>query len=276
MEKSEPFTHRRKGLNSAGIGVGGVVLMLVMVFFFSWLWKNQPVDPDEGVDNPKPGQQEDELDRYQFIRRRMVETQMRDRDITDPRVLKVMEKVPRHLFVPNHEQATAYDDRPLPIGYGQTISQPYIVALMTQAAKPKAQSRALEVGAGCGYQSAVLAELCKEVYAIEILEPLATTTKKRLAVMGYTNITLRCGDGYQGWKEHAPFDVILVTAAPEHVPKPLIEQLAIGGRMVIPVGEYYQDLLLLEKKPDGSIRSQGIAPVAFVPMIGEAQDRKDE
>ncbi|MBN2580169.1 MAG: protein-L-isoaspartate(D-aspartate) O-methyltransferase [Pirellulales bacterium] len=246
-----------------------------MTSFFSWKRGNRPAEP---ATDPVPaaGTSEEEPESFRAARRRMVETQMRRRDIDDPRVLKVMGKVPRQCFVPENEKYAAYDDRPLPIGYGQTISQPYIVALMTQLARPKPEDRALEVGAGCGYQSAVLAELSKEVYAIEIIGPLAAAAKKRLAELGYRNVTLRCGDGYQGWKEHAPFDVILVTAAPEHVPQPLVDQLAVGGRMVIPVGRYSQDLLLLEKLPDGSIRRQSVAPVVFVPMTGEALEQMDK
>ena len=196
---------------------------------------------------------------------------MRRRDIRDPNVLKVMGRVARDRFVPASERGRAYEDYPLPIGLGQTISQPYIVALMTQLAQPTADSRALEVGAGSGYQTAVLAELCKEVYGIEILRPLADRASKRLAAMGYKNVTIRCGDGYQGWPEHAPFDVILVTAAPDHVPQPLVDQLAPGGRLVIPVGRGFQQLLLIEKRPDGSIARQSVAPVQFVPMTGEAE-----
>jgi protein-L-isoaspartate(D-aspartate) O-methyltransferase len=275
MENTEPISPGSKRPRTVGIGLLGIFMMLMAASFFSWIWKNLPAAPelkpaaDVAIKENKP-------DLFDLARRRMVETQMRRRDITDPRVLEVMEKAPRHLFVPPHEQSVAYDDRPLPIGYGQTISQPYVVALMTQAVRTKPESRALEVGAGSGYQAAVLAELCKEVYAVEIIEPLATAAQQRLAALGYKNITFRCGDGYRGWKEHAPFDVIIVTAAPEHVPQPLVDQLAVGGRMAIPVGRYAQELLLLEKLPDGSIRRHHLAPVAFVPMTGEAQERKDE
>ncbi len=207
-------------------------------------------------------------------RQEMVDRQLRGRDITDERVLKVMGKVPRHLFVPKDEQDQAYEDHPLPIGYQQTISQPYIVALMTQLAKPRPESRALEVGTGSGYQAAVLGELCKEVYSIEIVAPLAQEATKRLAELGYKNVTVRAGDGYQGWAEKAPFDVILVTAAPDHVPQPLVEQLARGGRLVIPVGKYAQQLIVLEKQRDGTVTRQAVAPVVFVPMTGEAGSRK--
>jgi len=207
-------------------------------------------------------------------RRRMVEHQLRARDITDPRVLEVMGRVPRHLYVPENLRASAYADHPLPIGHGQTISQPYIVALMTQLARPKPSHRALDIGTGSGYQAAVLAELSKEVYSIEIVRPLAESAQKRLAQQGYKNLTVRCGDGYRGWPEKAPFDVIIVAAAPDHVPQPLIDQLAPGGRLVIPVGRFYQELLVIERRADGTVRRQPSIPVMFVPMTGEAEKRK--
>ena len=165
----------------------------------------------------------------------------------------------------------AYQDHPLSIGYGQTISQPYIVALMTQLARPTAESRALDVGVGSGYQAAILAEMCHQVYGIEILEPLANDARKLLAALGYQNIEIRCGDAYGGWPDGAPFDVILSVAAPAEVPRPLVEQLASGGRLVIPVGRYSQELLLIEKRPDGTIARTAVAPVQFVPMTGAAE-----
>jgi protein-L-isoaspartate(D-aspartate) O-methyltransferase len=221
------------------------------------------------VQQPKPG----EDPRFVEARRRMVETDLRDRDITDKRVLKVMGRIPRHRFVPEELQQVAYADHPLPIGRDQTISQPYIVALMTQLVRPKPESRALDIGTGSGYQAAVLAELCKEVYSIEILKPLAEQARKRLARLGYKNVTVRCGDGYRGWPKHAPFDVIIVAAAPDHVPKPLVDQLAPGGRLVIPVGRWYQELILIEKQKDGTVRRKSVTGVAFVPMTGEAEKR---
>ncbi|NUQ64813.1 MAG: protein-L-isoaspartate(D-aspartate) O-methyltransferase [Pirellulales bacterium] len=205
----------------------------------------------------------------------MVDEQLRGRDITDAKVLEVMGRVPRHRFVAESQQDSAYEDYPLPIGHGQTISQPYIVALMTQLAVPKPESRALDIGTGSGYQAAVLAELCKEVYSIEIVEPLAVEARGRLERLGYKNVTVRTGDGYRGWPEKAPFDVVLVAAAPEQVPEPLIEQLAPGGRLVIPVGGFFQELLVIEKKEDGSIERKSVAPVRFVPMTGEAQKRQE-
>lgn len=220
----------------------------------------QPPPAAVGIDDP-----------FAPARQEMVRDQLcgRGRDIVDPRVLAVMGRVPRERFVPARLRHQAYEDHPLPIGLGQTISQPYIVALMTQLARPTPKGRALEVGAGSGYQLAILAELCHEVYGIEILQPLADAARERLVALGYKNVTLRCGNGYQGWPEHAPFDVILVTAAPDHVPQPLVEQLAPGGRLVIPVGNYSQELILIEKGRDGSHRRENVAPVQFVPMTGE-------
>ncbi len=213
--------------------------------------------------------------RFSKARRQMVERDLKQRDITDKRVLAAMGRVERHRFVPEDLREVAYADRPLPIGHQQTISQPYIVALMTQVVRPKATDRVLDVGTGSGYQTAMLAELCKDVYSIEIVKPLAETAKKRLAKLGYKNVTVRSGDGYRGWKEHAPFDVIVVAAAPDHVPGPLIEQLAPGGRLVIPVGDFWQELLLIEKDREGKVGRKKIALVAFVPMTGEAEQRKD-
>jgi len=198
-----------------------------------------------------------------------------DRDITDQKVLEVMGRVPRQRFVPPTLQAQAYDDNSLRIGHNQTISQPYIVALMTQLVEPKAKSRALDVGTGSGYQAAVLAEICKEVYSIEIVEPLADEAKKRLMDLGYKNVTVRHGDGYRGWPEKAPFDVIIVAAAPGHVPQPLVDQLAPGGKLVIPVGgRFHQQLILIEKDNEGVVHRKPNIPVLFVPMTGEAQRRR--
>ena len=211
-------------------------------------------------------------------RREMVELQIRSRGIRDEGVLKAMRRVPRHLFVPESARRSAYMDGPLPIGHGQTISQPYIVALMTELGRPTKSSKALDVGTGSGYQAAILAELCKEVYSIEILEPLANQARQLLAQLGYTNITVRCGDGYRGWPEEAPFDLIIVAAAPDHIPQPLIDQLAEGGRLVIPVGGYYQQqsLTVVERQLGGDLRQWGVIPVAFVPMTGEAQSKSRE
>ncbi len=216
-----------------------------------------------------------EAERFRTAREEMVERQLRGRDITAPLVLEAMSRVPRHRFVPHEHVEQAYHDRPLPINYGQTISQPYIVALMTQLAAPTAESRALDVGTGSGYQAAVLAEICGEVYGIEIVEPLAERSAAVLDELGYENVTVRAGDGYRGWPEHAPFDVIILAAAPDHVPQPLIDQLAPGGRLVLPVGRRFQKLLVVEKQEDGSITERSVAGVAFVPMTGEAESREE-
>lgn len=205
--------------------------------------------------------------RFAAARRAMVDDQLRSRDIIDRKVLEVMGRIPREKFVPQDERRYAYDDRPVPIGHDQTISQPYIVALMTQLAVPSHSDRVLDVGVGSGYQSAVLAEMCQHVYGVEILEPLATAASQRLAKLGHKNVTVRCGDGRQGWPEHAPFQVIIVAAAADRVPQALLDQLAPGGRLVIPVGDYYQDLLLIVKRPDGTLYRRSVIPVRFVPLV---------
>jgi len=212
-------------------------------------------------------------DPYAAPRARMVEEQLRRRDIRDPRVLEVMGRVPRHEFVSASQRRLAYADGPLPIGYDQTISQPYIVALMTQLARPRAGGRALDIGTGSGYQAAVLAGLTGEVYSIEILCPLANEARARLARLGYANVEVRCGDGYRGWPEQAPFDAIILAAAPDHIPPALIDQLAPGGHLVLPVGEYEQELVDVEKRPDGSVIKRNVIPVRFVPMTGESERR---
>lgn len=198
-----------------------------------------------------------------------MERQLRPRGIDDSRTLRAMAKVPREKFVAKELQARAYEDRPLPIGYGQTISQPFIVAFMTQELKPKPTDRILEVGTGSGYQAAVLAELVAEVYTIEIVKPLAESAEVRLRELGYKNVHVKAGDGYKGWREHAPFDAIIVTAAPDHVPQPLVEQLKEGGRMIIPVGKTFaQELYLLEKR-GGVVKQTAVIPVKFVPLTRE-------
>ena len=206
----------------------------------------------------------------------MVAEQLADRDITDPRVLEVMGQVARERFVPEELRGHAYEDHPLPIGQDQTISQPYIVALMVQLARPSGEDRALEVGVGSGYEAAILAGLCKQVYGVEILDELADAARQRLAALGCANVAVRRGDGYQGWPEQAPFDVILVSAAPDHVPPPLIDQLAPAGRLLIPVGGHNQQLLLIEKELDGGVRRAGVCPVQFVPMTGEASTTRGQ
>ena len=199
----------------------------------------------------------------------MVEKQLRARGINDERVLAAMAKVPREEFIPADARVEAYEDGPLPIGYDQTISQPYIVAFMTEQLRPKPSDRVLEIGSGSGYQAAILAELVADVYTIEIVEPLAKTAEATLQRLGYKNVHLKVGDGYQGWPTEAPFDAIIVTCAPDKVPQPLVDQLKDGGCMVIPVGERFaQQLYLLEKK-NGQVKESVTLPVRFVPMTRE-------
>ena len=196
------------------------------------------------------------------------------RRIKDGRVLAAMRKVPRHEFVPESLRASAYRDSPLPIGYGQTISQPFIVAFMTEQLHPQPRDRVLEIGTGSGYQAAVLAELVAEVFTIEIVAPLAKRAEATLARLGYRNVHVRAGDGYQGWPEQAPFDAIIVTCAPTRVPQPLIDQLKEGGRMIMPVGYGDdQELVYLEKR-GGKLERRAVLPVRFVPMTGEAEKAK--
>ena len=203
----------------------------------------------------------------------MVKEQIIERGVADEPVLAAMRKVPREEFVPENLRAESYEDHPLPIGYAQTISQPYIVAFMTEQLRPRAEDRVLEIGTGSGYQAAILAELVKEVYSIEIVEPLARTGEATLARLGYKNVHVKAGDGYKGWPEHAPFDAVIVTCAPDHVPQPLVDQLKEGGRMMIPVGpQGMQELYLLEKTA-GKMERKSVTPVRFVPMTGEAQRR---
>ena len=204
-------------------------------------------------------------------RTRMVETQIVARGVRDPRVLQVMREVPRHLFVDAAHQSEAYEDHPLPIAGNQTISQPYIVALMTELLDLQPGDRVLEIGTGSGYQSAVLSRLARDVYSIEIVPELAHASAERLRKLGFQNVTVREGDGYRGWPEHAPFDAIIVTAAPERIPEPLVDQLAPNGVMVIPVGGFFQELKVFHKSADGKVTEKDILPVRFVPMTGEIE-----
>ena len=206
------------------------------------------------------------------LRERMVRDQLRTRDISDPGVLAAMTKVPRHEFVPGEFLLSAYDDSALPIGMGQTISQPYIVAFMTQALELHGKERVLEIGTGSGYQAAILAETAAEVYTIEIVPQLQERARGVLERLGYHNIHFRVGDGYMGWPEHAPFDRIIVTAAPEDVPQPLLDQLSEGGRLIIPIGALSQELVIFEKEKS-KIRRCATIPVRFVPMTGKAQEK---
>lgn len=206
-------------------------------------------------------------DPYQQERNQMVKMQIERRGIREPVVLEAMQTVKRHLFVPSEYRKNAYDDRPLPIGYGQTISQPYIVAYMTEVISPKPNFKVLEIGTGSGYQAAVLAEIVDEVYTIEIVKELGISAASRLKSLDYGNITVKVGDGYYGWEEHAPFDAIVVTAAAEFVPPPLIDQLKDGGKMIIPIGSpFMTQMLSLVEKKNGKPRTKTLMPVRFVPF----------
>jgi protein-L-isoaspartate(D-aspartate) O-methyltransferase len=224
-----------------------------------------------GRSEPPAGRPKAAADGDAAKRARMVETQIVSRGVRDPRVLAALREVPRHLFVEPSQQAHAYDDTPLPIAGQQTISQPYIVALMTELLDLTPNEKALEIGTGSGYQSAVLSKVCKEVYSIEIVPELAKSAAARLKSLGYDNVIVREGDGYRGWPEEAPFDGIIVTAAPERLPEPLLDQLAPNGRLVIPVGGFFQELKVYRKDAAGAVTEQAILPVRFVPMTGEAE-----
>lgn len=198
--------------------------------------------------------------------KKMVRQQLISRGIADQNVLRVMQNTPRHLFVPENLRQEAYRDGPLPIGKGQTISQPFIVAIMTELLKLKGHEKVLEIGTGSGYQAAVLAQLVDTCYTIELVKKLADDVSVRLKQLGYTNVVAKCGDGYQGWSKHAPFDRIIITAAPPEIPKTLVEQLKPDGIMVLPVGKYYQELIVVTKTKRG-IKRESIIPVRFVPMV---------
>jgi len=210
-------------------------------------------------------------DRWKLERKHLLQEIAR-MGVENKDVMKAMDEVPRHLFVPRDQVDLAYANQPLPIGFDQTISQPVVVAYMTEALKLKPADRALEIGTSCGYQAAVLSLLAKQVFSIEIVKPLGEAAKKRLADLGYRNVMVRIGDGYRGWPEKAPFDAIVVTAASKNVPQPLIDQLALGGRLVMPVGEEDQRLLRITKTKSGLSR-ETLIPVIFVPMTGEAQKK---
>ncbi|MEO0084086.1 MAG: protein-L-isoaspartate(D-aspartate) O-methyltransferase [candidate division WOR-3 bacterium] len=214
-------------------------------------------------------------DRFAKERKEMVKYQIESRGITNRRVLQAMEKVPRHLFVPEEYKAEAYCDYPLPIGEGQTISQPYIVAIMTELARLKGDEKVLEIGTGSGYQAAILSLLSKEVYTIEIIESLAKSAEKRLKDLGYDNVYVKCDDGYLGWTEKAPFDVIIITCAPPYLPDSLVRQLKDGGRIIAPMGEEYstQILTVFEKQGEQLVKYE-FEPVRFVPMKGQIEQHK--
>jgi len=208
-------------------------------------------------------------DPFAAERERMVRTQIQERDVRNPAVLRVMRLVPRHLFIPEAVRAQAYEDHPVPVGYGQTISQPYIVGLMTELLEPRKDSKVLEIGTGSGYQAAVLSGLVQQLFSIEIVPELARSSAALLDKLGYRNVTVRWGDGYKGWPEQAPFDRIIVTAAPPELPKALLDQLKPGGKLVAPVGStvFGQDLIVVDKTPDGKLRRRSVIPVMFVPMV---------
>lgn len=214
-------------------------------------------------------QKDQARDPWAVARERMVREQIEERGVRNPDVLRVMRQTPRHLFIPERLRSQAYEDHPVPIGYGQTISQPYIVALMTELLEPHRDAKVLEIGTGSGYQAAVLAPLVRHVYTIEIVRELAESAAELLKKLGYANVTVRWGDGYQGWPEEAPFDRIIVTAAPPEVPKALLDQLKPGGKLVAPVGSsvFGQDLIVIEKTRDGRLRRRSVLPVMFVPMV---------
>jgi protein-L-isoaspartate(D-aspartate) O-methyltransferase len=209
----------------------------------------------------------------QTERERMVERQIVARGVKDTAVLRAMRQVPRHLFVPVSYAPQTYWDGPLPIGHGQMISQPYVVAFMAEALRLRGDDRVLEIGTGSGYQTAVLTELARDVFSIEIVKSLAERAAAKLKKLGYTNVQVRAGDGYQGWPEHAPFDAILVSAAADHIPQPLLDQLAVGGRLILPVGQTFSQSLLLIHRTHSGYERTTLLPVAFVPMTGEVEER---
>jgi protein-L-isoaspartate(D-aspartate) O-methyltransferase len=239
-----------------------------------------PIQPDRPRTPPSPGSSaagetrpewgarasDDEASRKE--RDVMVAEQIVSRGVRDPGVIAAMRQVPRHLFVPPELRASAYADHPLPIGHGQTISQPFIVALMTELARPSRSDRALEIGTGSGYQAAILSQVVSHVFSLEIDDDLSRQATERLHGLGYRNVTVSLGDGYAGLSSEGPFEIVLVTAAPAEVPRALVDQLAPGGRLVIPVGsDYSQELCLIEKLPDGRTQTKSVVPVVFVPMV---------
>lgn len=217
---------------------------------------------------PAEAQKRSSSENFSEKRRLMVERQIRDRGINDKAVLAAMLKVERHLFVPASQTASAYEDSPLPIGEGQTISQPFIVAYMTEAASVSPSAKVLEIGTGSGYQAAILSQIAKEVYTIEIIPELADRARATLSQFGYKNVFVKTGNGYLGWPEHAPFDAIVVTAAPDEVPQALVDQLAVNGKMVIPVGTFNQQMMIITRSSEGIVERETI-PVRFVPMTGK-------
>jgi protein-L-isoaspartate(D-aspartate) O-methyltransferase len=255
----------------------GLIFVLLAACTIDTPPKPSPPPLSTAMPSVTPSMSREESD-FAQKREQMVVKQIERRGVTDENVLQAMEATPRHLFVPEEQRSQAYHDFPLPIGYGQTISQPYIVALMTELLELEEGDKVLEIGTGSGYQAAVLAEMPDvEVYTIEVIPELAQKAEETLKNVGYDDVRCKQADGYYGWPEHAPFDAIIVTAAPDHVPKPLAEQLAVGGRMVIPIGPRggYQTLWKFVKQPDGELKAYNKGGVAFVPFTGEGI-REDE
>ncbi len=249
---------------NGGLLVALFALSVMAVFGLSFMTPTTGTSMEfKPLEHPYPRQSE---------RDHMVKSQLLTRGISDGAVIRAMREVPRHEFVPAEDAAEAYDDHPLSIGYGQTISQPYIVAYMTEALRLNGDERVLEIGTGSGYQAAVLANLGVNVFTIEIVEELAQRARRTFDRLGIPHIISRAGDGYQGWPEEAPFDAIILTAAPEHIPQPLLDQLAPGGRMILPLGKTLQKLVILTNTTAG-IQRKELLPVAFVPMTGEAETR---
>lgn len=235
------------------------IRFVIILFFFCFSYAAEKTDADW----------------WQKMAEIMVKNQLEKRGIQDKEVLRAMRETPRHLFIPENLRDMAYDDGPLPIGEGQTISQPYIVALMTELLELNGDERILEIGTGSGYQAAVLSPLVKKVYSIEIVKSLAEKAGKNLKKMRYHNVAVKWGDGFQGWKEHAPYDAIIVTAAPDRVPQTLIDQMKIGGRLVLPVGTYFQKLKVITKMGDGRVEEKNIISVRFVPMVHSEKTPQD-
>ena len=249
----------------------GVFFVLFISFCLACGRENSDAESkSERPEGPRPEASE-EADPYVGARERMVNRQIARRGVKDEKVLAAMRKVPRHKFVPEVQIPNSYEDRPLPIGHGQTISQPYIVAKMTELLGPNEKMKALEVGTGSGYQAAILAEIVNEVKTIEIIKKLGNSAQKRLKKMEYQNIEVKVADGYYGWQEHAPFDIIIITCAVDHIPPPLMKQLRPGGKLVIPIGSPFtvQDLILAKKSEKGQFTTEHIFPVRFVPMLGK-------
>lgn len=255
------FGYKKFNYKKIGLVLAGLILFSVLVIY---LLSSRLASPTRTISSP---------DQYSQLRQAMVEEQLKKRDIDNEKVLAAMEKVERHKFVPENMKDNAYVDDPLPIGYGQTISQPYIVALMTQEARVEPDDKVLEIGTGSGYQAAVLSELVDKVYTIEIIKELADSASQRLKNLGYDKVEVKNADGYDGWQEVGPFDAILVTAAANHVPPPLLEQLKEGGRLVIPLGNIFQfQTLNLITKKDGEVKTKYITSVRFVEMTGKAEE----